>query len=122
MDCGAGSGSSNHTGSGTEGAACPSLAKDFREQAQARVECFYADLGRLGEVPPAARLRLEGFLEAGLTLGLVAKDEISRWVDDSYDRHLPTEQHQRAPTAPADSDNNLIVLPVRWRRAPVYPS
>ena len=107
---------------GREGAACPAVAEAFREQSLARVEGFYADLGRLGEVAPAARLRLEGFLEAGLALGLVTRDEVSRWVNDSYRRNMPPESGGHTPAVLADCDDGVVVLPVRWRRAPVYPS
>ena len=94
----------------------------FYSAAEARLDQFYRSLGELGEVTPVARLRLEGFLEAGLLLDLVTRADIDSWV--AHYTHLHLGEEQRLPSSPvlADSDDDGVLVPVRWRRAPVHPS
>ena len=99
-----------------------SVADVFCSEARARLDQFYRSLGELGEVTPVARMRLEGFLGAGLVLALVTRGEIDSWVAHYTGVHLGEEQ--RLPSSPvlADSDDDGVLVPVRWARAPVHPS
>jgi hypothetical protein len=90
------------------------VEETFIAEAARRLDAFYGDLHNYGEVAPGVRFRLEGFLEAGLSLQLVERNELDALIQAAYKTHMGQE-----PTAvPGDG----LQLPVRWRRAPVYPS
>lgn len=97
-----------------DGAGAAELGARFEREAVQRIGRFYADLARLGETPPARRFALEGFLEAGLWLGLVECGQVQRWLGEAQREHLGAE----LPVPPAAAG---VALPVRWQRAPVYP-
>ena len=102
---------------GEAGAGEPGVGERFRAEAWRRIDQFYGELARLGEVPPARRFALEGFLAAGLYLELVERELLQRWLHDSQRGHLGAE----LPAPPTWADGAGVTLPVRWQRAPVYP-
>ena len=89
-------------------------AEQFQAEATARLEGFYRRLAEYGEAPPASRYRLEGFLEAGLALGLVEEAWLRGRITEAQRRYL-----DRALPAPPDAAPWAVA--VRWARAPVYP-
>jgi hypothetical protein len=91
-------------------------APQFLTEAQQRLDDFYRKLAQWGEVAPGLRFRLEGFLEAGLTLGLVEGQQLQVMIETSYRTFLG-----RAPE-PVPGSDPIVQLPVRWQRAPVYRS
>ena len=91
-------------------------ATQFLPEAQQRLDNFYRELAQWGEVAPGPRFRLEGFLEAGLTLGLVQQPQLQTMIDTSYRTFMG-----RAPD-PIPGSEPMVQLPVRWQRAPVYKS
>ena len=94
-----------------------STAARFTAELAQRLDSLYRDQAELGEVAPGARLRLEGWIEAGLQLELVTREEVERLVADAWSRRRPGE----VPPLLPDTDGG-IALPVRWQRAPVYAS
>lgn len=99
-----------------------SAGERFCAEAQARIDRFYRELAQMGEVAPVIRLRLEGFLEAGLVLDLVSRDTVESWIYHYGRRHLGEGRMPDPSQVPADSDDDGMLLPVRWQRAPVHPS
>ena len=107
------------------------VAAQFWREAERRIEHFYGELLRLGETPPVARFRLEGFLEAGAMLDLASVEALQDLVDRRF-QHVFGEPPARIAAAPGvgdpardealDGRYRAVVLPVRWRRAPVVPS
>ena len=87
----------------------------FGREAERRIDDFYRVFAASGEAPPAARYRLEGFLEAGLLLALIDRQSLQGLIDESRLRHLADSSPQ------PDSASSELWLPLRWRRAPVYP-
>jgi hypothetical protein len=88
----------------------------FLPEAQRRLDDFYRKLAQWGEVAPGPRFRLEGFLEAGLTLGLVQRQQLQDMIETSYHTFMG-----RAPE-PVPGSDQAVQLPVCWQRAPVYKS
>jgi hypothetical protein len=84
--------------------------------AQQRLDDFYSQLALTGEAAPGIRFRLEGFLEAGLVLQLVEPRQLAAMITASY-RAFMGEAPEPCPVADVP-----VQLPVRWQRAPVYPS
>jgi hypothetical protein len=90
------------------------VATRFVAEAQQRLDDFYGQLAQLGEVPPGARFRLEGFLEAGLALALIEADALQAMIAVSYQAVMGEEP------VPCPAEGVAVTLPVRWERAPVY--
>ncbi len=88
----------------------------FVALAQQRLDDFYSQLALTGEVAPGVRFRLEGFLEAGLVLQLAEPRHLANMINASY-RAFMGEPPEPCPIADVP-----VQLPVRWQRAPVYPS
>ena len=95
------------------------LAERFQREAQRRVEAFYRDLTTLGETPPARRFGLEGFLEAGIVLELASQESLRQLVNGRFERYFG--EPPPAPVA-ACAEPVGVAVPVRWQRAPVFPS
>ena len=91
-------------------------ATQFLPEAQQRLDNFYRELAQWGEVAPGPRFRLEGFLEAGLTLGLAQQPQLQAMVETSY-RTFMGRAHEPIP-----GSDPMVQLPVCWQRAPVYKS
>jgi hypothetical protein len=75
------------------------------------------------DATPAARLKAEGFAEAGLVMGLVSVAELACMLDESYRQVLGATVGELFPFSAADcvdATNLQFRLPVRWQRAPVY--
>ena len=83
-----------------------------------KLDAFYQDFARFGEVAPGRLFRLEGFIEAGLALELVSKQQARRMIDHSYGRYMA----EAAPDMDWVDAPAGLVLPVVWGRAPVYPA
>ena len=88
----------------------------FVALAQQRLDDFYKQLALTGEVAPGVRFRLEGFLEAGLVLQLVESRQLASMITASYRAFMGES------TSPCPLADVPVQLPVRWQRAPVYPS
>ena len=93
----------------------------YRREVRERIEAFYRELGEWGEMPPAKRLRLEGFLEAGILLGLLERDALGTWVEASWQRYIDDPAGDLiAIDGLLGGGSGDIRLPVIWERAPVY--
>lgn len=93
-----------------------SSLEQFPGELQRRLEDFYQALAQYGEVAPGVRFRLEGMLEAALLLQCVSDEELRRLVGDAY------RQHMGEPPPALPGNPEPYHLPVRWQRAPVFPS
>lgn len=71
-----------------------------------------------GEVPTGERLRLEGFMEAGIFLGIAGRDELLERMDIIY-RDVLGESLPRSCYA---IESPPVTIPARWPRAPVVPT
>lgn len=99
-----------------------SIAERYQREVERRVDAFYRDLIALGETPPARRFALEGFLEAGIALELASREALSELVRSCFERYFgepPPEQPEAAAGEPPPAG---VAVPVRWQRAPVFPS
>lgn len=92
------------------------VREEFRKVLVQRLDEFYSDLAKFGEVAPGVRFRLEGFIEAGLCLQLIAATEVQKVIADAYQIHMGAV----APALPGKPEP--YHLPIRWQRAPVFPS
>ncbi|NNL57645.1 MAG: hypothetical protein HKO71_07820 [Pseudomonadales bacterium] len=90
----------------------PSFESALRSAIATRLDEYFAALGRSGEVNPAARYRLEGFLQAGLVSGILSQPELNTLVSD----HINAFN--------SDNERQLVVLDDAWRLpylAPLAP-
>ena len=82
-----------------------------------RWQQIFDTLNAGGEVPPAQRLRAEGFMEALVHLGLASEatlqEALERCYAESYGHSLPRDWREIFP---------FPQVPGFGRRAPVYPS
>jgi hypothetical protein len=86
----------------------------FLPEARRRLDNFYSQLAHWGEVAPAVRSQLEGFLEAGVYMRLVSREQLRDMIVTSYGTFMG-----EAP-APIPGSADSVQLPVLWARAPVY--
>jgi hypothetical protein len=82
-----------------------------------RIFEFYAD----GEdVAVGERLRLEGFIQAGLVFGVVALDQVLVVLDTVHQRIFDEPFGEVFPLY--DDADCIIAIPSKMQRAPVFPS
>jgi len=90
-------------------------ANGFLQQLdQAIIACLHAMQDGL-DVPPATRYRLEGQVEAAITLGFITAEAAQQRIDAHYLAVLG-----EVPMQP--EQDGRVRLPLRMRVAPVYPS
>lgn len=89
----------------------------FMELLEKKLDAFYRDFQQYGEMPPGDRLRLEGFMECGIALGLADHALIQAGITRAYERYMG-----EAPPNLGWLQAGAPVLHVKWERAPVYPS
>lgn len=90
----------------------------FFESIEERLTDIFRRYREGGEVPTGERLRLEGFMEAGIFLGIAGRDELLERMDIIY-RDILGES---LPRSCYDIESPPVTIPARWPRAPVYPS
>jgi hypothetical protein len=90
--------------------------EQFQTAAQQRLEGFYSNLAQWGEVAPGVRFRLEGYLQAGIDMGLLQRTQLQSMIEASY------RSHMGKPPPPSPAPTEHVQLPVYWQRAPVYAS
>ncbi|MFT4996790.1 MAG: hypothetical protein ACJA0M_000246 [Chitinophagales bacterium] len=82
-----------------------------------RIFEFYAD----GEdVAVGERLRLEGFIQAGLVFGVVALDQVLVVLDTVHQRIFDEPFGEVFPLY--DGADCIVAIPSKMQRAPVFPS
>lgn len=92
--------------------------QNYTSLLEEKLNGFYQDFARFGEVAPGRLFRLEGFIEAGLALELISLEEARSLIGGSYRRHLG----EAAPNMDWVDAPGGLALPVKWQRAPVYPA
>lgn len=83
---------------------------------QARLEAFFRDQYEGWDIPPAQLYRLEGVIDAGLSLGLVSQQDVREQL------LLLAERYLSKADAELYRQDDDIVLHLRMKTAPVYPS
>jgi len=89
-----------------------SLDPALRSAVATRLDDYFATLERSGEVNPAARYRLEGFLQAGLASGALGEAELNTLLSE------------RINAFNRNSERQLAMLQDAWRLpylAPLAP-
>lgn len=92
------------------------LVEEFHRQLRERLHVFFRDQAEGWDIPPAQLYRLEGFIEAGLSLQLVSQDEVRQQLLSLATDYLPEED------AELYQQDDRIVLHLHMKTAPVYPS
>ena len=72
------------------------------------------------DVALGERLRLEGFIQAGLVLNIVAVDQVLEVLDLAHQRIF--DKPFGAVFPPYSELDCVIAIPSKMQRAPVYPS
>lgn len=91
------------------------LEATFLRQLQERLDAFFREQAEGWDIPPAHLYRLEGFIEAGLRLELISRQQVRRQLLALADHYLCAED---ADLYRQDED---IVLHLHMKTAPVYP-
>lgn len=89
---------------------------DYSAELAQRLRQFFSDQQQGLDIPPADLYRLEGFIEAGLLMGIVDAPEIKQALIDGAQQHLGTE------IAEFYRQDYRLILHLRMHQAPVYPS
>ena len=89
------------------------------DQIKKRAEGIFSQYASGLDVATGERLRLEGFIQAGLVLGLVEFDDVLA-VLDSLHQQAFGKPFEVFP--PCDEASCVIAIPTRMQRAPVYSS
>lgn len=90
-----------------------------------RLQVIYTRLAAGEDVPPALRLKAEGYAEAGLELGLASAEEIALLIDGAHAERFGQAVADVFPFSArdcVDSARRSVMIPARMRRAPVYPT
>jgi hypothetical protein len=95
------------------------LSQQFLQQVTRRLGLVFAAYARGGDVSPGERLRLEGYMQAGIELGMASREELILLLKQVHLDHLGQEL---ADPFPPMEEASVIPIPVRMQRAPVYPS
>jgi hypothetical protein len=95
------------------------LCQQFELQLGRRLRAVFAAYAGGQDVAPGERLRLEGYMQAGIELGLASRDELVLLLQQT---HLEYMGQELAEPFPPMDENSVIPIPVRMQRAPVYPS
>lgn len=83
---------------------------------ETRLRSFFSDQVDGFDIPPAVLYRLEGFIEAGIKFGFIAKPEVR-------DRLIAlAERHMGPVAANIYRNDDRLILHVFMPEAPVYPS
>ena len=95
----------------------------WRSEFSRRLEAMLRSLLAGSDVPPAERLKAEGFAEAGLVLGLINADELAELLDGIYLRVHGRSVAELFAVGARDcvsAEPPRVVIPLRGKRAPVY--
>lgn len=100
------------------------LAQRFVEEARQRLDAVFAVWAAGQDVPPGDCLRLEGFMQAGIVLGLATRQQLLACMTASCRLHCAADLHEKkcGDIFPPMTDTSILPLPPMMRRAPVVPS
>jgi hypothetical protein len=96
-------------------------ARGLRE----RLDAIYARLAAGEDLPPALRLKAEGYAEAGLELGLASAGDVAALIDAAHLERYGVPVADCFPYSAReciDPATRCVRIPARMRRAPVYPT
>lgn len=100
-----------------------SLADRFIAETRQRLATVFEAWALGRDVAPGERLRLEGFMQAGIVLGLATRQQVLACMAEICREYLgeAAMEHCEAPFPPM-ADPGILPLPPLMRRAPVVPS
>lgn len=93
-----------------------SIGKRFMDSVEERLESVFSALEQERDVAPADLYGLEGFMAAGIELELVQQSELRERIIACAQRHFSDEVVELYRNDPE------LMLHMRMKRAPVYPS
>lgn len=91
------------------------MIMDYQLLLEARFKALFERYAEDKDVTPAQRFRLEGFVEAGLELGLITEPELLTLKQQCAEKAFGS-------TVSAEWWGDAIVIPAMMKRAPVKPS
>ena len=94
--------------------------EDFLKQVDRRARSAFGSLADGHDLPPGERLRLEGFIQAGLVMGWVGLDQVLEILSLAYRDCFGTDMPE--PFPPYDPATCILPLPGFMARAPVVPT
>ncbi|MFQ3322935.1 MAG: hypothetical protein ACI90U_000751 [Pseudomonadales bacterium] len=92
----------------------------FLTEIGARLQRIFERYADGEDVAIGERLRLEGFIQAGLVFGIVAFDQVLVVLDAVHQRIFDEPFGEVFP--PYNEVDCIIPIPSKMQRAPVYPS
>ena len=93
-----------------------SAVEGYRAELSQKIQQFFSDQQQGLDIPPADLYRLEGFIDAGLLLGLIFDTELKQELVDGAEQYLNTV------VADFYRQDYRLILHLRMHEAPVYPS
>ncbi len=92
----------------------------FLQEVRERITAIFTDYHNGNDVPPGMRLRLEGFIQAGLRFALVDRSAVEKILVDTHQQVFGAPMPESFPSF--DEADQIIPIPPLMQRAPVYPS
>jgi len=92
---------------------------EFLAETRQRLDAVFTAWSGGADVSPGDSLRLEGFMQAGIALGLATREQLQACMAESCLRCLGRSLDEPFPPM---ADPSILPLPPLMRRAPVVPS
>jgi hypothetical protein len=92
----------------------------FLAEIDKRLELIFKRYADGEDVATGQRLRLEGFIQAGLVLDIVAVEQVLAALDTVHQRIF--NEPFGAVFPPYNEADCIIAIPSKMQRAPVFPS
>lgn len=94
----------------------PASAETFVAELDNRLRHFFSEQADGYDIPPAELYRIEGFIEAGVLLGLCSETTVRQRLIEL------AEQFSGQRLTDIYRDDYRLILHMRMAEAPVYPS